>query len=138
MTKILLENLQLPNGQVLDNRFFKSAMSETLADSQGAPSDDLIALYDFWAKQGMGVLVTGNVMVDGRYLGEPGNVVLDSDVYLAQFRKWAAVGEKNGVPIWLQLNHPGKQMYRSIKLRLHPVPFRFLEVQLRPFAHREK
>lgn len=83
MTKILLENLQLPNGQVLDNRFFKSAMSETMADSQGAPSDDLIALYDFWAKQGMGVLVTGNVMVDGRYLGEPGNVVLDSDAHLA-------------------------------------------------------
>lgn len=114
MTKILLENLQLPNGQVLDNRFFKSAMSETLADSQGAPSDDLIALYDFWTKQGMGVLVTGNVMVDGRYLGEPGNVVLDSDDHLAQFRKWAAVGKKNGVPIWLQLNYPGKQMYRSI------------------------
>ncbi|WP_449450786.1 NADH:flavin oxidoreductase/NADH oxidase family protein [Streptococcus suis] len=114
MTKILLENLQLPNGQVLDNRFFKSAMSETMADSQGAPSDELIALYDFWAKQGMGVLVTGNVMVDGRYLGEPGNVVLDSDAHLAQFRKWAAVGKKNGVPIWLQLNHPGKQMYRSI------------------------
>ncbi|HFI0166971.1 TPA: hypothetical protein ACGOVQ_000134 [Streptococcus suis] len=108
MTKILLENLQLPNGQVLDNRFFKSAMSETLADSQGAPSDDLIALYDFWAKQGMGILVTGNVMVDGRYLGEPGNVVLDSDAHLAQFQKWAAVGKKNGVPIWLQLNHPGK------------------------------
>lgn len=83
VTKILLENFQLPNGQVLDNRFFKSAMSETMADSQGAPSDDLIALYDFWTKQGMGVLVTGNVMVDGRYLGEPGNVVLDSDAHLA-------------------------------------------------------
>lgn len=85
-----------------------------MADKQQAPSDVLIALYDYWAKQGMGVLVTGNVMVDGRYLGEPGNVVLDSDDPLNQFRKWAAVGEKNGVPIWLQLNHPGKQMYRSI------------------------
>ena len=114
MSKIMLDVLQLPNGQVIKNRFFKSAMSETMADSLQAPSDDLIALYDYWAKQGMGVLVTGNVMVDGRYLGEPGNVVLDSDTHLAQFRKWAAVGPKNGVPIWLQLNHPGKQMYRSI------------------------
>lgn len=68
-----------------------------MADKQQAPSDDLIALYDYWAKQGMGVLVTGNVMVDGRYLGEPGNVVLDSDDHLNQFRKWAAVGQKNGV-----------------------------------------
>ncbi len=139
MTKILLENLQLPNGQVLDNRFFKSAMSETLADSQGAPSDDLIALYDFWAKQGVGVLVTGNVMVDGRYLGEPGNVVLDSDAHLAQFRKWAAVGKRtvclSGSSSIILAN---RCIGRSIKLRLHPVPFRFLEVQLRPFVHREK
>lgn len=85
MDKLLLEPLQLPNGQVLESRFFKSAMSETMADKQQAPSDDLIALYDYWAKQGMGVLVTGNVMVDGRYLGEPGNVVLDSDDHLNQF-----------------------------------------------------
>ncbi|MGF0112447.1 NADH:flavin oxidoreductase/NADH oxidase family protein [Streptococcus sp. SGI.013] len=114
MDKLMLEPLRLPNGQVLESRFFKSAMSETMADKQQAPSDDLISLYDYWAKQGMGVLVTGNVMVDSRYLGEPGNVVLDSDAHLNQFRKWAAVGQKNGVPIWLQLNHPGKQMYRSI------------------------
>lgn len=139
MTKILLENLQLPNGQVLDNRFFKSAMSETMADSQGAPSGDLIALYDFWAKQGMGVLVTGNVMVDGRYLGEPGNVVLDADEHLARFRKWAAVGKKNGVLSGSSsITLANRCIGRSIKLRFHPVPFRFLEAQLRPFVHREK
>lgn len=114
MNRKMLDPLRLPNGKVLDNRFLKSAMSETMADSQQAPSNDLIALFDYWAKQEIGVLVTGNVMVDGRYLGEPGNVVLDSDAHLNQFRKWAAVGQKNGVPIWLQLNHPGKQMYRSI------------------------
>lgn len=63
MTSPLLSPLQLPNGQVLENRFFKSAMNETMANRHQAPSDDLIALYDYWAKQGMGVLVTGIVMV---------------------------------------------------------------------------
>ncbi|MFK8242909.1 MULTISPECIES: NADH:flavin oxidoreductase/NADH oxidase family protein [unclassified Facklamia] len=114
MNKNLLRPLRLPNGQVLANRFFKSAMSETMADSQHAPTHELIKLYEYWAKQKMGVLVTGNVMVDSRYLGEPGNVVLDSDEYLDLFQKWAAVGQQQGVPIWIQLNHPGKQMYRSI------------------------
>lgn len=94
MDKLLLEPLRLSNGQVLENRFFKSAMSETMADKQQAPSDDLIAIYDYWSKQGMGVLVTGNVMVDGRYLGEPGNVVLDSDEHLNQFRKWQGLDKK--------------------------------------------
>lgn len=41
-----------------------------------ASSSDLIALYDYWANQEMRVLVTGNVMVDSRYLSEPGNISL--------------------------------------------------------------
>lgn len=114
MEKLLLQPLELPNGKKLENRFFKSAMSETLANENKDPSKDLISLYEYWSRQNIGVLVTGNVMVDRRYLGEPGNVVLDINSDLDSFRKWADVGNKRGVPIWLQLNHPGKQMYRSI------------------------
>lgn len=115
MVKTLLDGLVLPNGQTLANRFFKSAMSETMGDKFHNPTTDLIALYDHWADQGMGGLVTGNVMVDRRYLGEPGNVVLDQTSDLTLFSKWADIGRTKQVPIWLQLNHPGKQMYRSIK-----------------------
>lgn len=114
MKQVLLEQLVLPNGVELVNRLVKSAMSETLANQHHAPSSDLIALYDMWARQGIGVLITGNVMVDRRYLGEPGNVVLDSKQDLDQFKAWARVGQQHGTPIWLQLNHPGKQMYRSV------------------------
>lgn len=114
MEKLLLQPLELPNGKKLENRFFKSAMSETLANENKDPSKDLISLYEYWSRQNIGVLVTGNVMVDRRYLGEPGNVVLDINSDLDSFRKWADVGNKRGVPIWLQLNHPGKQMYCSI------------------------
>lgn len=114
MAKTLLDSLVLPNEQKLANSFFKSAMSETMGDKNQSPSEELIALYEHWAGQGVGVLVTGNVMVDRRYLGEPGNVVLDQQSDLTLFAKWVEVSKTKQVPIWLQLNHPGKQMYRSI------------------------
>ena len=114
MENQLLQAMTLPNGLHLRNRFVKSAMSEALATRHHEPSHDLIALYDYWGSQSIGMLITGNVMVDRRYLGEPGNVVLDSESDLSHFQKWASVGQQHGVPLLLQLNHPGKQMYRSI------------------------
>lgn len=115
MGELLFQPLTLPNGTLLKNRFFKSAMSETLGDRHQLPSRELIKLYDQWANEDIGVLVTGNVMIDSRYLGEPGNVALDSEKNLELFKDWAQAGKKKGTSIWLQLNHPGKQMYRSIK-----------------------
>lgn len=79
MDDLLFRPLTLPNGTLLKNRFFKSAMSETMGDLHQLPSRELIKLYDQWASEDIGVLVTGNVMIDSRYLGEPGNVVLDSE-----------------------------------------------------------
>ena len=114
MSDILLDDLVLPNGAQFRNRFFKSAMSETMADQHHNPSRELITLYEHWSKQSIGVLVSGNVMVDRRYLGEPGNVVLDQKSDLSLFSDWAKVGKKQNTPILLQINHPGKQMYRSI------------------------
>jgi 2,4-dienoyl-CoA reductase (NADPH2) len=43
----------------------KAAMEENMADAQHAPSDALIRLYAAWAKGGVGLMLTGNVMVDG-------------------------------------------------------------------------
>lgn len=139
MSKILLDGLTLPNGQYLENRFFKSAMSETMADRQQTPSDDLIALYDYWSEQDIGVLVTGNVMVDGRYLGEPGNVVLDSDAHLNRFQKWAAVGQKKVYQSGFNSIILGNRCIgQSIKYRLHLVLLRFQVIQLLPFVRQER
>lgn len=114
MNRKLVTKLVLPNGVTINNRFFKSAMSETMGDRQHDPSQDLMGLYRQWAQQSIGVIVTGNVMVDRRYLGEPDNVVLDVESNLERFKEWARIGKESGVPIWVQLNHPGKQMLRSI------------------------
>ncbi|GHB49932.1 NADH oxidase [Pseudovibrio japonicus] len=100
----------LRNGEVLKNRFFKSAMSEQLADQVHNPTRSLLRLYEIWAKGGTGLIVTGNVMVDREQLGEPRNVVLDDASDLEMFRRWAQAASANGAQVWMQLNHPGKQV----------------------------
>ena len=115
MNNILFKPLKLNSGVELRNRFFKSAMSETLADKNMNPGYEIHNLYSQWSCEKIGVLISGNVMVDRRYLGEPGNIVLDDKSDMNAFRKWAEVGNSKNTPIWLQLNHPGKQMYKTIK-----------------------
>ncbi len=115
MNSILFKPLKLNSGIELRNRFFKSAMSETLADKNMNPGYEIHNLYSQWSCEKIGVLISGNVMVDRRYLGEPGNIVLDDKSDMSSFRKWAEVGNSKNTPIWLQLNHPGKQMYKTIK-----------------------
>jgi len=104
------ESLTLPNGAVIPNRIAKAAMEENMADKDHAPSDQLIRLYRAWAEGGAGLLITGNVMVDRRAMTGPGGVVLDSWLHSARFEKWAATAQAHGAHIWLQLNHPGRQM----------------------------
>ncbi|MBL0846502.1 NADH oxidase [Mammaliicoccus fleurettii] len=111
---VLFQEKTLPNGNIIKNRFFKSAMSETLASKTGVPTYTLINLYKKWAQGGAGILVTGNVMVDSNHIGEPGNVVLESASHLEKFKEWAQAGRTNDTEIWMQLNHPGKQSPKSL------------------------
>ena len=106
----LNDGFTLKSGQVIKNRLFKSAMSEQLGDKQCNPQPGLAKLYGRWANGGIGIAMTGNVMVDRGALGEPKNVVLDEQSDLALFKQWAQAGKQNGAHIWPQLNHPGKQI----------------------------
>ena len=73
------EKLELPCGAVIKNRFLKSAMTEGLASENASANEGHINLYDRWAKGGSGILVTGNVQVDHRYIERPGNVVIEGE-----------------------------------------------------------
>lgn len=101
--------LELTKNTTIKNRFMKSAMSEQLADSDHNPGPGIDRLYRVWAKGGIGLSMTGNVMVDRKALGEPKNVVLDEHSDLGAFSRWAAAGTQQGTSLWMQLNHPGKQ-----------------------------
>lgn len=106
--------LTLPCGQQLPNRILKSAMSEGLGSAEHAPTEAHVRLYGRWARGGLGLSITGNVMIDGRALGEPGNVVVEDAGHLDALRAWAAAGKANGTRLWAQLNHPGKQAPRFL------------------------
>ena len=65
-TPSLNQTLRLPSGMVLPNRLAKSAMSEALASYDNHPTAELVELYRRWAQSGIGLLITGNVMIDRR------------------------------------------------------------------------
>lgn len=102
--------LALPCGQTLPNRIMKSALSEALGDRDGAPTKTLFGLYERWSLGGYGLVVTGNIMVDRRHLGEPGNIVVEDERNLAGLSRWAKTFHDNtDAPLWAQINHPGRQ-----------------------------
>ncbi|SDX24493.1 2,4-dienoyl-CoA reductase [Collimonas sp. OK242] len=125
-TDLLTQPLLLQNGYVLRNRLAKAATSETLATYANNPTPNLIRLYRRWASSGIGLLITGNVMIDRRALGEPGNVVIENEADLPLLRQWARAATDQGAAIWVQLNHPGKQSAKGLNVsNLAPsaVPF---------------
>ena len=115
----LLKSLTLPCGVQVSNRIFKSAMSEGFAGKTHAPNSLHTRLYERFSQGGSGIVVTGNVMVDGSALGEPGNVVIEDDRHLTLLKTWANSGQSRDSQLWVQLNHPGKQSPRFISK--HPV-----------------
>ena len=112
--------LTLPNGFVIPNRLAKAALSEGLAERDGSPGARLQRLHDRWSSSGVGLTITGNVMIDHRHgLGEPGNVVVEDDRHLAALSAWAQSAKSGGATAWVQINHPGRQTPRT--LTAHPV-----------------
>ena len=112
MTDCLDQRLTLPSGSRLKNRIAKPAMTEGLADASNRATPRHQTLYRRWAEGGAGLLITGNVMVDRRYLERPGNVAIDgpqSDEQLDRLRAWSAAAREHGADIWMQISHPGRQ-----------------------------
>lgn len=110
----LAQPFTLPNGTVVPNRLAKSAMSEALGTMDNKPTGRLERLYARWAEGGIGLSITGNVMIDRRALGEPGNVVVEDESDLIMLKRWAAAGTRGGGQLWMQINHPGKQSPKGL------------------------
>ena len=113
--EILSQPLRLPSGASLPNRLAKAAMSEVLGDVEtGAPTEQLIRLYERWGRGGAGLLITGHVIVDRGGRGEPGNVVIEDSRHLPLLRRWAEAAQAGGARLWMQLNHAGRQSPRRV------------------------
>ena len=104
----------LPCGAILPNRLAKAAMEENMSDEGQIPGPDMLRLYQRWAEGGTGLLITGNVMVDARAMTGPGGIVLAKDSDIAPFQAWAKAAKKNDTQVWMQINHPGRQVYAAM------------------------
>ena len=109
---LLAQTLTLPSGLTLPNRLVKAAMTENLADAANQPTGRHERLYRRWAEGGSGLLGTGNLMVDRRYLERSRNIVAGRHLDIVRL---APVRQAAGpTPMVAQLNHPGRQTNRFI------------------------
>lgn len=111
----LSKPLTLPSGLVLPNRLANAAMTEQMAGpaSNYQPTEAMNRSYGAWAEGGWGLVLSGNVQVDERYLGGPKDTALigDEAKMLAAWKAWAKAcrGAAGGSPTVIQINHPGRQ-----------------------------
>jgi 2,4-dienoyl-CoA reductase-like NADH-dependent reductase (Old Yellow Enzyme family) len=117
MPNILAQALTLPCGAILPNRIAKAAMTEGLASPTGVPTTELERLYGLWSDGGAGLLLTGNIIIDGAHLERPGNVVIERQPDAAMhtmLARWAKAATRNGNHCWAQISHAGRQTQRNI------------------------
>ncbi|HUT51412.1 MAG TPA: NADH:flavin oxidoreductase/NADH oxidase family protein [Alphaproteobacteria bacterium] len=109
MTISLSTPLDLPCGAMLANRIGKAPMTEGLADANNHATEELVHLYRLWSEGGAGLLISGNVLVDRRYLERPANVAIEDRSGLEALKAYAAAGTSAGNHLWMQINHAGRQ-----------------------------
>ncbi|CAA0306992.1 Oxidoreductase, FMN-binding protein (fragment) [Alteromonas infernus] len=112
---ILYSPYNLPCGITVRNRLVKAAMEENMSSMGNLPGESLYALYRYWAHGNLGMVITGNVMVDKAAMTGPGGVALESETELAPFEKWAKIIKSNGALAVMQINHPGRQVFKAMK-----------------------
>ncbi len=110
----VFNSLTLPCGKHLKNRIVKAAMEENMAGSGQLPDHNLLSLYRYWAHGGLGMIITGNVMVNRHAMTGPGGVVLEKTTPLSAFQKWSSVIRSGGALAIMQINHPGRQVFKAV------------------------
>jgi 2,4-dienoyl-CoA reductase-like NADH-dependent reductase (Old Yellow Enzyme family) len=114
---ILGRPLTLPCGVTLPNRLVKAAMSELLADTRNRATAAHQTLYGAWAKNGPGLMLTGNVQIDRQHMEHAGNVAIQGKQnadQLTALRAWSTAAKREGSQIWMQLAHAGRQTQRWV------------------------
>ena len=106
--------LTLPCGAIIKNRLIKSAMSDSLADGEGNPTDSQVRLYERWADGDVGLSIIGEVQVDPKYPEAPGNLVLGSHSNHKALQLLTSRASVKNAHIWAQLGHAGALAYQPL------------------------
>lgn len=126
--------LTLPCGMTMPNRIAKAPMSEQLSDRANGPTEALANVYRRWAEGGLGLFISGNLMIDSRSLSEPRNVVIEDDRHIEALAACATAAKSGGAPAIAQINHPGRQALSGASAQtVAPSPIR-VNIPGTPFA----
>ncbi|KAK6002551.1 hypothetical protein QM012_001301 [Aureobasidium pullulans] len=85
-------------------------MAEQLAKN-GQVSGKLEKVYEKWGHGNWGAIMTGNVMVDEKYMGSPQHAAIQVND-TAEIEKWQGIAraiKARGALAIMQINHPGRQ-----------------------------
>nr|OQO22164.1 hypothetical protein B0A51_08367 [Rachicladosporium sp. CCFEE 5018] len=126
--ELISEPLTLQCGLTLPNRLVKCPMQETLAIGPyfDPPMEAFSNLYSKWARSSYGLITTGQVQVDRRFLSIAGDVCvheksLKPDV-LAIWKQWAKTAQSEGTPCIVQIAHPGRMSPTGAGIRPADMP----------------
>lgn len=111
---LLNRPLELPCGAIIKNRLMKSAMSDSLADGEGNPTQAQSRLYERWAEGGIGLSVVGEVQIDALFPENPGNLVLSEQSDIKELQALTSRAAINNAHIWPQLGHAGGLAYQPL------------------------
>ena len=119
------------SGRTAPNRFLKGAMTERLSswdakklEARGIPSKGLINVYRRWGEGGIGLQLSGNIMIEYDHLEAAGNPIIprkspfDGERFEA-FKEMAVQGKAQGSLMVGQVSHPGRQVQETIQK--HPI-----------------
>lgn len=107
----------LPCGVTIVNRLGKAAMTEGLAEPGGRAGPRIARAYSAWAQGGVGLQITGNIMVDRRYRERPANIVVDGEQSaeaMAGLAAYAEAARSGGGVAIAQISHAGRQSPKII------------------------
>jgi 2,4-dienoyl-CoA reductase-like NADH-dependent reductase (Old Yellow Enzyme family) len=119
------------SGRTAPNRFLKGAMTELMSswhpedlEARGVPSKNLINLYRTFGEGGIGLILSGNIMIDYEHLEAAGNAIIPresgfSGERFEAFKQMAAVAKKQGSLFVGQVSHPGRQVKSN--MQKHPI-----------------
>jgi 2,4-dienoyl-CoA reductase-like NADH-dependent reductase (Old Yellow Enzyme family) len=96
-------------GIALENRIFRSATYEGMADEEGRPKDDLLTVYERLARNKVGAIITGYWAVQRNGRAYPHMCMFDSDDSIDSCRKLSTAVRAHNVPLILQIAHGGGQ-----------------------------
>jgi len=118
----LFEPINL-GGITVRNRIAKSAMVEGLGDERGRATAAMVALYERWAKGGVGLAITGMVTIIPGFSVTAHEVGLWEDAQIEPLRAVVEATHRHGSRILVQLCHAPPQLTARTARRFgNPAP----------------